>query len=135
MQGTGRTMGLQKKTVWAAVAAASFLCAAPVMAFERVVSEQRFVDLVEGKSLSLLRPILMRSAIVLEVSRNGGISGVALRKPVRGAWQWKDGFFCRDLVFGEEDLGPNCQVVQVKDDKIRFIADQGQGDRAEFRLK
>jgi hypothetical protein len=117
------------------LAASLSMAAGSATAFERVVSEQRFVDLVEGKSLSLLRPILMRSAIVLEVSPDGDISGSALRKPVRGAWQWKDGFFCRDLFFGDENLGPNCQLVQVKDDQIRFIADQGQGDRADFRLK
>lgn len=116
-------------------AAAVFAYAPAAQAFERVTSETRFVELVEGKSLSLLRPILLRASIVLEVTRDGGISGTALRKPVRGAWQWKDGLFCRDLAYGDEDLGPNCQVVQVKDDQIRFIADMGQGDRADFRLQ
>ncbi|MEM8582095.1 MAG: dihydrodipicolinate reductase [Pseudomonadota bacterium] len=105
------------------------------IAFERVISENRFVELVEGKSLSLLRPLLLRSAVVLEVSSDGDITGTAMRKPVKGAWQWRDGFFCRDLAYGDRDLGPNCQVVEVKDDEIRFIADQGQGDRADFRLK
>jgi len=118
-----------------AFCAALALAPGTAQAFERVVSKQKFVELVEGKSLSLLRPILFRSAIVLEVSRAGGISGTALRKPVKGAWRWQDGFFCRDLSYGDEDLGPNCQVVQVKDDQIRFIADQGTGDRADFRLR
>lgn len=117
------------------IASSLFLSAGSASAFERVISESRFVQLVEGKSLSLLRPLLLRSAIVLEVSRDGDITGTALRKPVTGAWQWKDGFFCRDLAYGDEDLGPNCQVVQIKDDEIRFIADQGQGDRADFRLR
>ncbi len=117
------------------VAAGICLSGGTALAFERVISENRFVELVEGKSLSLLRPLLLRSAIVLEVSRDGDIKGTALRKPVTGAWQWKDGFFCRDLAYGNEDLGPNCQVVEVRDDQIRFIADQGQGDRADFRLK
>lgn len=117
------------------IAAALSFSAGSASAFERVISENRFVELVEGKYLSLLRPLLLRSAIVLEVSRSGGISGTALRKPVTGQWQWKDGFFCRDLAYGDEELGPNCQVVQIKDDQIRFIADQGTGDRADFRLK
>ncbi|WP_425093184.1 dihydrodipicolinate reductase [Tropicimonas sp. S265A] len=117
------------------VAASLTLCATPALAFERVTSETRFVELVEGKSLSLLRPILLRSAIVLEVTREGQITGRALRKPVTGAWQWRNGLFCRDLAYGDEDLGPNCQVVQVQDDQIRFIADEGAGDRADFRLK
>ncbi|MDJ0859923.1 MAG: dihydrodipicolinate reductase [Dinoroseobacter sp.] len=117
------------------VAAGLSLAGGSAVAFERVTSENRFVELVEGKSLSLLRPLLLRASIVLEVSRDGDISGTALRKPVTGAWQWRDGFFCRDLAYGDKDLGPNCQVVEIKDDQIRFIADQGLGDRADFRLK
>jgi hypothetical protein len=55
--------------------------------------------------------------------------------PVRGEWTWRDGFFCRTLVWGERDLGPNCQVVERRGERLRFIADQGGGPYADFRLR
>lgn len=103
-------------------------------AFERVQSEAQFVELVGDKELSIMRPFYLRNAIKLEVSPRGDIAGTALRKPVTGAWRWENGYFCRDLMFGDDDIGANCQVVAIKGDEVRFIADEGKGDRADFRL-
>lgn len=126
------------KAFGAALALAGGLMTASVAVanddFQRVQSEAEFVRLVGGKELSILRPFYLRNAIKLEVSPTGNIAGTALRKPVTGAWRWENGFFCRDLMFGDDDIGPNCQMVVVKGNEVRFIADQGQGDRADFRL-
>jgi hypothetical protein len=102
--------------------------------FQRVQDKSEFVNIVAGKELSILRPFYLRNAIKLEVSPQGSIAGTALRKPVVGAWRWENGYFCRDLRFGDDDIGANCQVVVVKGDEVRFIADQGQGDSADFRV-
>jgi hypothetical protein len=102
--------------------------------FQRVQDKAEFVNLVAGKELSILRPFYLRNAIKLQVSEQGSIAGTALRKPVVGAWRWENGYFCRDLRFGDDDIGANCQVVVVNGDQVRFIADQGQGDSADFRV-
>lgn len=126
------------KAFGAALALAGGLMSASIAAaddeFQRVQSEAEFVQLVDGKELSILRPFYLRNAIKLEVSAQGDIAGTALRKPVTGEWRWENGFFCRDLMFGDDDIGPNCQVVVVKGNEVRFIADQGRGDRADFRV-
>ena len=96
--------------------------------FAPVKSEAEFVALVSGKELR-------RFGIALGVSPGGQISGRAFGKTVTGAWNWNDGLFCRELSFGNEDLAPNCQVVLAAGDRIRFIADQGRGDHADFWLK
>jgi hypothetical protein len=54
---------------------------------------------------------------------------------VRGDGTWCDGFSCRTLVWGEDDLGANCQVVEQRGERLRFIADEGAGDHADFRLR
>lgn len=130
-------MGLIKAFGAALALAGGLMTASVAVAnddFQRVQSEAEFVQLVGGKELSILRPFYLRNAIKLEVSPTGNIAGTALRKPVTGAWRWENGFFCRDLMFGDDDIGPNCQMVVVKGNEVRFIADQGQGDRADFRL-
>ena len=69
------------------------------------------------------------------MSPDGDIRGRALGGPVNGDWRWQDGYFCRDLVWGERDLGPNCQMVEVKGNRIRFTSDFGRGDSADFRIE
>ena len=65
----------------------------------------------------------------------GTRAGLVALNPVSGAWRWQQGYFCRDLYFGSDDLGFNCQMVTVNGSTIRFIADQGQGEHADFRLR
>jgi hypothetical protein len=104
--------------------------AAPALAneFSSIRAKDEFVSLVNGKALT-------RLGISLNVTPAGQIVGRAFGQPVTGAWRWSNGYFCRDLFFGERDLGPNCQLVQKRGDTVRFIADEGRGDYADLRLK
>ena len=104
--------------------------AAPALANDfRVITDQsEFVGLVANRDLT-------RFGITLEVSPDGEIGGSAFGRDVSGAWDWRGNFFCRDLFFGQQNLGPNCQAVMVDGDTVRFVADQGQGDHADFRLR
>ena len=86
-----------------------------------------FVSKVQGKTLS--RPL-----IKLTVSEDGSIAGRGARWSVEGNWRWQNGYFCRDLYWGGDALGYNCQEVQASGDRIRFISDKGTGDSAIFRL-
>lgn len=102
--------------------------------FQRVQSKSDFVALVDGTELSILRPFYLRNAIKLQVFPQGEIAGTALRKPVTGAWSWENGFFCREMTYGDNTIPSNCQLVAIKGNEMRFISDQGQGDKADFRL-
>lgn len=98
-------------------------------AFAPVTRQQDFVQLVAGKDLT-------RFGIRLNLSPSGDISGRAFGQKVTGAWQWQNGYFCRELYVGSDDLGgPNCQVVLKSGDTLRFIADRGAGDQADLRLR
>ncbi|MDG4650550.1 dihydrodipicolinate reductase [Roseibacterium sp. SDUM158017] len=96
--------------------------------FDQVSSRDTFVSLIEGRELR-------RFGIRLTVSPDGRIQGRAFGAPVTGQWDWDGGFFCRDLYWGSENLGFNCQLVQVDGETIRFTTDQGQGIYADLTLR
>lgn len=95
--------------------------------FQTVRDEGTFRSLVAGKELQ-------RPMIRLVLTQEGRISGQGGFKPVSGAWRWQDGYFCRELVWGDRNLGHNCQEVGFGDGRLRFTADRGRGESADFRL-
>lgn len=96
--------------------------------FTKVQDYQEFLALVSGKELH-------RPFVNLEVAESGEISGMGAVWPVTGSWTWEGGFFCRDLFWGGDPLGYNCQEVKASQDRIRFTSDKGSGESADFRLK
>jgi hypothetical protein len=104
--------------------------ASPAMAedYVRVTDRGTFVSLVNGKNLTSL-------GISLRVSPSGSIGGSAFGSTVTGSWTWSNGYFCRTLKGGGRTFARNCQVVQRKGNRLRFIADQGAGQSADLRIR
>ncbi|MEM6888954.1 MAG: dihydrodipicolinate reductase [Pseudomonadota bacterium] len=97
--------------------------------FAKIDRVEDFISVVQGKELR--RPL-----INVEVLTDGEISGEGAGWPVTGQWTWRDGYFCRDLFWGGDELGYNCQQVDVRGENwIRFTSDRGAGRSAEFRLR
>ncbi|MGR3494893.1 dihydrodipicolinate reductase [Citreimonas sp.] len=112
-----------------AICGSLMLAALPAAAeFATVQDRATFVDLVAGRTLS-------RPMVSLRVSPDGAISGRGAVWDVTGAWTWREGYFCRDLTWGGDPLGYDCQAVQARGDTIRFVAEQGRGEAAEFTLR
>ena len=111
-----------------------FLClcalatAAKADGFAKINDRNAFVSMLDGRQLT-------RMGIKLNVTQDGQIKGRAFGYDVTGAWTWKSGYFCRDLYWGGDDLGRNCQMVKVQGDTLRFISDRGQGEFADLVLK
>jgi hypothetical protein len=112
--------------------ALAFALALPASAqadgFQVVSDRSAFVQLIENRELR-------RFGISLRVSPEGAIEGRAFGTPVTGAWRWENGYFCRDLFYGGDDLGANCQLVELRGETLRFTSDRGQGDYADLRLE
>ncbi len=109
------------------------LCAtlsSPAMAedYARVADRGTFVNLVSGKSLTSL-------GVSLTVSASGSIGGRAFGRDVKGNWTWTGGYFCRTMQAGDRVFAQNCQLVQQKGDRLRFIADKGTGATADLRIR
>lgn len=107
------------------------LPAAPALAFEKVQDKTAFLSLMQGRELWLG---LFR--ISLQVLPNGQITGSALGSPVKGTWNWRDGYFCREMQWRSRIIPFNCQLVEANaKSQMRFTVDRGAGDNATFRLR
>jgi len=103
--------------------------ATPALAeFQTITSRDAFVNLVDGKTLT-------RTLVKLNVLPNGQISGKGASWPVTGKWTWENGYLCRSLYWGGDDMGYNCQEVKTNGQKVRITSDKGAGRSADFRLR
>ena len=109
-------------------AAEGWSLAASGAEFRRIDDRESFVRIVEQGTLS-------RFGITLRVVPDGRIEGRAFGRDVTGQWDWRQGYFCRDLDWGSTELGQNCQEVRVSGRLVRFTSDQGKGRFADLRLE
>lgn len=115
----------------APIAALAIFVGTPALAdakFKKVDTKDEFLSVTQSRDMTIM-------GITVFVTPDGKIGGEAYGRPVKGAWQWQNGFFCRDLFWGERDFGPNCQEVRVKGNKIRFASDRGAGKSAVLTLR
>jgi hypothetical protein len=117
------------KVFTTAFCAALIGLAAPAFAeFQQVTSRDAFVNLMAGKTLT--RPL-----VKIRVLPNGDIDGQGATWEIKGTWSWKNGYLCRSLEWGGDDLGYNCQEIKTDGTRVRITSDQGAGDSADFRLR
>ena len=115
------------RLLWIVGTVAMLASNAAMADMQKIETVEQFVEFVQGKKLT--RPL-----IKLEVSSDGRISGRGVTWDVEGNWSWQNGYFCRDLFWGGDALGYNCQEVRANGNRIRFTSDRGAGDTAVFRL-
>jgi len=96
--------------------------------FAPVQREADFRALVEGRDLT-------RFLVRLQVTPDGRITGRGFGAQVGGDWEWRDGYFCRTLEFGDSGDPYNCQLVLRNGNTLRFISDRGDGDYADFSVR
>lgn len=107
--------------------------AAPAAAdgFTRISEREDFLGTVAGRELRL-----GLFDISLYVQPDGRIAGEAMGWGVTGTWEWRDGYFCREMDWSGYRVAPNCQLVEANDrNHIRFTVDRGAGRSASFRLR
>ena len=122
-------MGLARHvTAFLLAAGLSSVPAAADAGFRKINSKTEFLEVTQNRAMEIL-------GISVFVTPDGKIGGKAYGRNVSGAWRWQDGYFCRDLFWGERDLGPNCQEVRVDGNRIRFASDRGSGMSAVLTLR
>jgi hypothetical protein len=110
-----------------------FLTALPAQAsdFSAIRDKAAFLSLVEGRDLQI-----GVYNLTLNLLADGEIRGSALGWDITGSWDWKDGYFCRQMDWSGMEIPYNCQLVETRDGEvIRFTVDKGTGDSASFKLR
>lgn len=91
--------------------------------WKRVTSAQEFRDRITGRTLS-------GAGLTFVISSDGKISGTADGKRFSGTWMWRDGYICRTAEIEGEDLGADCEVIEVSKGLMRYTKDKGDGSSA-----
>lgn len=115
-----------------------FVCAMMMVAsatsanaeFRPVSDRPEFLQLMGGRDLTN-----RLYNLTIAVAPSGQITGNAMGWDITGSWDWRGGFFCREMAWGGDEIPYNCQLVEVDGDQMRFTVDQGAGDSASFRLR
>ena len=92
------------------------------MAWERITTEQQFVEEVVGRTL--VNP----EGYAWVYQPDGRITGTWDGQPVTGRWEWHQTLFCRNVRIGATETGTDCQVKEVRGQQMRYTRDQGRGD-------
>lgn len=98
--------------------------------FTRIGDRDTFLQTVQGRELRLAM-----FGVTLEVQPDGQIVGEAMGWPLTGRWDWRDGYFCREMDWSGYEITANCQLVEANGSSIRFVVDRGAGRAASFRLR
>lgn len=117
-----------------------FLCAAALASASLGIAGQALADYEPIRDRAEFLGVvtqgdLTRMGIRLTVTPDGAIVGRAFGRDVSGNWTWEDGYFCRDLFWGETTFGYNCQEVARDGRSVRFTSDKGTGESASLRLE
>ena len=106
------------------------IVATSAAAQETLTEKPEFLKAVAGHTLEIR---LLR--VQLKVLDSGTITGKAFGRSVTGNWEWKGGFFCRSMTWGDRELADNCQQVSKDGTSLIFTSDKGSGRSAKFALR
>ena len=109
------------------------MIAPPVYAndYAKVTDKSEFLKLVDGRDLRI-----GLYNLTLQLGNDGTIQGSALGWDITGSWNWKDGYFCREMDWSGQAIDYDCQLVEALGaDKVRFTVNKGSGNSASFDIR
>ncbi|MEM1374567.1 MAG: dihydrodipicolinate reductase [Pseudomonadota bacterium] len=121
---------MDRTLVKACALGVAMIAATPLHAMEAISDRSTFMATLDGRELRL-----GLYGLSLNVTADGRIAGRAMGQSVSGDWSWQDGYFCREMLWGEREIPYNCQLVEAQGDRMRFTTDRGAGDSASFNLR
>ncbi|MDA4848399.1 hypothetical protein [Hoeflea poritis] len=113
--------------LFALMIAAHLIGVTPALA-ERIASKQAFVEKIGGKKLTERNRHGAKPRGWMTIEANGRISGQTPNLGIiSGTWQWKDRFYCRNLIVDAVAVPPDCLTVSVNGNEAIFTRHQGNG--------
>ena len=78
--------------------------------------------------------LLTGDGLIFVIYSDGRISGTAGGKRFSGSWVWRDGFFCRTAELEGEDIGADCEIIEVSGGLMRYTKNKGAGTSAIIKI-
>jgi len=113
-----------------AISGAALLCAAAfalpgavaAQNWQRITTEDQFRGHVVGREVVTEEGTYTSHA-------DGRVTGQWSGQPMVGAWQWHQGFWCRNVRVGNRpESGTDCQAIELRGtNEIRVVREQGRG--------
>lgn len=101
--------------------AAGLLLADPAAAWTRITTEAEFQQQIVGRTQ------VIEGQGHITSTADGNVSGEWGGNALRGRWQWHEGFWCRNLIIGQNETGTNCLTVEIQGNQVRARQDRGSG--------
>jgi len=90
-------------------------------AWRRVETEEMFRQAVADKTLT-------SEGMRFVIHSDGRITGRIGSSVLTGRWHWRDGYFCRTAELDGEDLGLDCEIIEMLGNRMRYTRDKGNGE-------
>ncbi len=96
---------------------------------EEIESKTKFTDLIVGKKLVQGETwvIIHKDGTVEGKGPNGG--------SISGTWEWKNRYYCREIVIVGEVTPHDCQVVSIEDNTVTFTHKDGAGASVRWTIE
>lgn len=72
--------------------------------------------------------VLTSEGMTFTIHSDGRISGCVGNGRLSGAWYWRDRFFCRTAKLDGEELGLDCEIIEIRGNQMRYTRDKGKGE-------
>jgi hypothetical protein len=106
-----------------AIAGVSLPTPAQAQNWQRITTEQQYRDRIVD------RQILTNEGNRFTSHADGRVTGEWSGQRMVGAWQWHQGFWCRNVRLGQNpETGTDCQLVELRGIEVRKTRNQGRGE-------
>ncbi|WP_425043238.1 hypothetical protein [Primorskyibacter sp. S87] len=113
-----------------AILASAFLATAALADFKQVKSEDALRATLVGKKA------YDKHGNWFRWNADGSMSGkLKSGKSFAGAWKWSGKYLCRNVAVGGEELGTDCQKIEVDGNQVRYTRKKGKGESAVLTIK
>lgn len=113
---------MKQKYLVPVVFAGSFLGTAAFADWKQVTTEEGYISAFVGKNT------VDADGNTYRHSADGTFTGkLKSGDKLRGAWQWRGKYWCRNAIIGDRELGTDCQKVEVDGNKWRITRERGKG--------
>jgi len=106
------------------------LTTGPVFAdsLKRITTKDAYVAQVVGKKFGIDKKTWFRA------KANGTFAGRVEGKKIKGVWEWRGKYWCRNARIAGDEIGTDCQVIKISETGVQHGRKKGRGRVADYKF-